>query len=96
MLMRTHDCAVEHCYFFVGLLIECLHDAGPDTQTTPIGKTLEDRVPRTKLGWKIAPRGTGSQNVKYSMNESSRLFGAATHFTCLGWKEVTNTLILLF
>jgi hypothetical protein len=96
MLMRTHDRAVEYRYFFVGLLIECLHDTGPDTQTTPIGKAFEYGIPRTKLGWKIAPRATGSQNVKNSMNESPRIFGRTTHFTFFGWKEMTNPLILLF
>ena len=49
MLMRTHDRAVEHRYFFVRLFIECLHDAVPNAQTTPIGKAFEGCIPRAEV-----------------------------------------------
>jgi hypothetical protein len=95
MLMRSHDRAVEHRYFFIRLLIECLDDAIPYAQAAPVGKAFEDTVPRTLFSRQITSWTDSCQDVKYSVDKSSGVLKTTTQLTCFRRKQGADTLVLL-
>ena len=60
--MHTNDGSIHHDIFKVSILGEKLEDALKGPALNPAAKTLENRIPVTTLGGKVAPRRTGTRN----------------------------------
>ncbi len=69
MLVGADDGGIDNDVFEIRIISQRFEKALPDTGSAPAVEPTPDRVPGTKVGWKIAPGTTGSGHVKHRLDE---------------------------
>ena len=72
--MSTHNRAVDHGVFVVGLLRQVLKHLLPDPARRPAAEPGMDRFPETKALGQVPPRNAGPVAVQHGFDKQSVVF----------------------
>jgi len=95
MLMRTHDGAVDHGVFVVGVGCQMLEDAFPNPRFRPSAVSAMHILPITETFRQIAPRNAGPVSIQHRLNEQAIVGRSHPDVALTPGKKVANTLPLI-
>src|SRR6266852_7877896 len=93
--MGTHNGAVNHCIFIVGVSGEVLENLLPDTGFGPSAEALMHVLPIAEALRQITPRHTGAITIQHRLDEQSVVRRRHAHMTLLPRQQVPDTLPLI-
>jgi len=87
MLVRPHDGGVDDKVFEVGIFNQGIEKTLPNALLCPSAEALEYAVPVAKLSRQIAPRCSGANQPKHSVDEQPVVLAVPPFVTFLTWNE---------
>jgi hypothetical protein len=93
--MGTHNGAVDHRIFIVGVSGKMQEDLLPDTRFGPTAEALMHVLPVTEALRQIAPRHAGAVAVQHRLDEQPVVCRRHSHMSLLSRQQVPDTLPLI-
>ncbi len=95
MLMGTHNGAVDHRIFIVGVSREMQEDLLPNTRFGPSAEPLMHVLPIAEALREVAPRHTSPIAIQHCLHEQPVVRCRHSHMTLLPGQQVPDTLPLI-
>jgi len=90
MLMRPYDGGVDDKVFEIRIFAQLGKKPLPNALFCPSAETPEHTVPITKLFWQIPPRGAGTDQPQYSIDEQTIVLAVSPLIAVFAWNKWFN------
>src|SRR4051812_30321638 len=93
--MGTHDGAVDHRVFIVGVVGKMLENPLPDAGSSPTAEAPMHVLPLTEALRKVTPRNTSPVTVEHGLDEEPVVRCGHANRSRPAWQKVLNPLPLI-